>query len=154
VWVKDLWGKEVGVMWAAVWVARHKEELSIRACKALPDKRNAVSVYDQVVDCTLQVEKFFKTHRLPPSAVLNYDEYRLVMCGEQLTIKRVQRKSRERANVVSTRNNTVASLLSFVAASGKPFLSVYVFRGKNGEEDTTTTNCIISRTENRVGETP
>jgi len=62
----------------------------------------------------------------------------------------VQRKSRERASVVSMRNNTVVSLLSIVAASGKPFLSVYVFRGNIGEEDTTTTNCIIFRTENRT----
>ena len=46
VWVKDLWGKQVGVMLAAVWVARHKEELSTRACKALSGKRNAASVYD------------------------------------------------------------------------------------------------------------
>ena len=148
--VKDLWGKEVGVTWAAAWVARHKGELSTRACKALSDKRNAASVYDQVVDWSLQVEKFFKDHRVPPSSVLNYDECRLVMCGEQLAIKRVQSKNRERPNVVSTRNNTVASLLTFAAASGKPFLSVYVFRGRFGEEDTTTINFTISRVENRT----
>jgi len=148
--VKDLWGKKVGVTWAAAWVARHKGELSTRACQALPDKRNAASVYDQVVDWSFQVEECFKEHRLPPSSILNYDECRLVMCGEQLAIKRVQSKSRERSNVFSTRNNTVASLLIFVAASGKPFISVYVFRGRFCEEDTTTTNSTISRAENRT----
>lgn len=77
--VKNLWGKEVGQTWARDLVGRHNKELSTRTCKALTDKRNAASVFDQVVDWVSQLEEFFKNHPLPPHAILNYEEFRLVM---------------------------------------------------------------------------
>lgn len=88
--VNELWGKKVGEMWALDWVRRYKSELSTRACESHAYKRNSASVFDQVVSWAAQLSSFFKNHPLAPSAIINYDERRLVMNGEQLAIKRVQ----------------------------------------------------------------
>lgn len=79
--VKNLWQNEVGQTWVRNWVGRHKE-LSTRTSKGLADLRNAVSVFDQVVDWVSQLEDFFKDHPMPPHAILSYDACRLVMNGE------------------------------------------------------------------------
>lgn len=147
---KELWGKEVRETWARDWVRRQKKELSTRACKSPEDKRSSASAYDQVVTWVAQLEAFFKDNPLPPSPIINYDEHRLVMNGEQLAIQRVQSGDRERANASSTRNNTVATLMTFVGDSGKPFLSEYVFRAHFGEDDTTTISFTLSRSENHT----
>jgi len=130
--VLSLWGKKVGTTWARAWVARHRDDLSVRTCKALSDKRNAASTFKQVQDWVAELWGFLREHRLSPSAILNYDECRLVTPGNRLSVKRVQTTDRERASVASKRGATVTSLLSFVAGDGAPFLSVYIFRSRFG----------------------
>jgi len=73
----------------------------------------------------------------PPSAVMNYDETRVVVCGNQLATRRVVWADTERANAASTRTSAVASLVTFVAAYGSVFLSVYVMMSSFGEADQT-----------------
>lgn len=78
-------------------------------------------MFEQVVDWVCQLEAFFKDHPFPSHTILNYDECRIVTNGERLAFKRVQSADRERANVLSTSNNTIASRLTFMAASCKRF---------------------------------
>lgn len=151
--VLDLWGKEVGRTWTRSWVKRHREQLSSRTAKALADKRNSSSVFEEVLDWADQIEKFLKEHRLPPSAILNYDECRLVGGRDQLAVQRIQAADRERPNAASTRGATVASILTFVAADGSPFLSVYVFRARFCEGDATATRFTLSRVQHRTRNT-
>lgn len=148
--VRSLWGKSVGTTWARAWVTRHRDDLSARTCKALSDKRNAASTFDEVKEWVAELGGFLKDTRLPPWAVLNYDECRLVVQGNRLAIKRIQAADRERANVASTRGGTVASLLSFVAGDGAPFMSVYIFRSRFGEDDTAGTDFVLSRHQSRT----
>lgn len=143
--VDDLWDKKAGPTWAREWVKRHRQDLSVRACKALSEKRNSSSVFEEVESWVDQLEGFINERKIPPWAIFNYDECRLVVGGKGLVVKRVQAADRERANVVSTRDATVASLLSVVGGDGAPFLSVYVFRGRFGEGDSALANFVLSR---------
>lgn len=148
--VDQLWGKRVGITWARDWTKRHRTELSTRTCKALSDKRTSSSVYEEVVEWADQLGNFIQERKLPPWAVINYDECRLVGGGERLAVKRIQAADRERNNAVSTRGSTVASILTFVAGDGAPFLSVYVFRGRFREASTTTARFTLSRCQTRT----
>ena len=151
--VLDLWGKEVGQTWARSWVKRHREQLSSRTAKALADKRNSSSVFEEVLDWADQVEEVLKDRRLPPSAILTDDECRLVGGRDRLAVQRIQAADRERPNAASTRGGTVASILTFVAADGAPFLSVYVFRARFGEGDAAATRFTLSRVQQRTRNT-
>jgi len=137
----------VGQTWARWWVKRHREQLSSRTAKALADKRNSSSVFEEVLDWADLVEEFLKDHRFPPSAILNYDECHLVGGRDRLAVQRIQAADRELPNAASTRGGTVASILTFVAADGAPFLSVYVFRARFGEGDTAETRVTLSRVQ-------
>jgi len=88
--VLDLWGKELGQTWARSWVKRHREQLSSRTAKALADECNSSSVFEEVLDWADQVEEFLKDHRLPLSAILNYDECRLVGGRDRLAVQGIQ----------------------------------------------------------------
>lgn len=148
--VEDLWGKKVGFTWARDWVKRHHKDLSTRTCKALADKRNPSSVFEEVVSWVDQLDECIKERKTPPSAILNYDECRLVAGGNRLAFKRVQAVERERSNVASTCGATVASLQSFAGGDGASFLSVYIFRGRFGEGDSAATNLVLSRCQTRT----
>eukprot|EP00170_Pyropia_yezoensis_P000848 contig_3878_g850 len=73
--------------------------------------------------------------RWSTDAVFNYDETRVVMRGGRMTTRRVEARDKDRPNITTTRDNTVTPLLTFVAASGTVFFSVYVLKGRFGEED-------------------
>lgn len=47
--VRDPWGEKVGETWARSWVKHHREHLSSLTAKALADKRNSTSVFEEVV---------------------------------------------------------------------------------------------------------
>lgn len=145
-----MWGKKVGQTWARSWVKRHREQLSSRTAKALADKRNSISVFEEVVEWADQVEKFLKDHRLPPFAIFNYDKCRLVGGRNRLAVQRIQAADWERPNAASTRGATVASIVTFVAADGSPFLLVYDFRARFGDGDAAATRFTLSRVQQRT----
>jgi len=148
-----LWGKEVGQTWARSWVKSHREKLSSRTAKALADKRNSSSVFEEVLDCADQIEEFLKDHCLPPSTILNFNECRFVGGRDRLAVQRIQAADRERPNAASTRRANVASILTVVTADGAPFLSVYVFRARFGEGDTAATRFTLSHVQQRTRNT-
>ena len=122
--------------WVRKFVDRHRGSLSKRACKALADKRAGQQVFDGVVDFCTELKDFLTHYSFPNHAVLNFDETRLVQNGDKLVLRRIEAANKERTNVRSTRNQTVASLLTFVAADGSVLLSVYILKGRfrdNGE---------------------
>lgn len=107
-------------------------------------------MFNEIVSWVDELDAFITERKIPPSAVFNYDECRLVAGGKCLAVKRVQAAERERANVASTRGATVASLLSFVGGDGAPLLSVYIFRGRFGEEDSAASSFVLSRCQTRT----
>jgi len=131
------WGAQVSEKWVRRFVKRRRASLSTRACKALADKRTGARVLANVKVFTQELSAFLKTRHFPPSAVMNYDETRVVVRGNQLATRRVVSADTERANAASTRTSAVASLLTFVAAEGSVFLSVYVMKSSFGEADQT-----------------
>lgn len=148
--VEDLWGKKVGSTWARDWVKRHRKDLSTRTCKVLSDKRNSSSVFNDIVSWVDQLDAFISERKTPLSAVFNYDGCRLVAGGKRVAVKRVQAAGRERANVATIRGATVAGLLSFVGGDGAPLLSVYIFRGRVGEEDSAASSFVLFRCQIRT----
>ncbi|OSX73966.1 hypothetical protein BU14_0317s0025 [Porphyra umbilicalis] len=87
-----------------------------------------------------QLKDFLSHYSFPSHAVINYDETRVVQKGEKLVLRRVEAANKERANVRSTRHQTVASLLTFVAADGSVLLSVYILKGRFGDGDEAAVN--------------
>lgn len=130
--VKRRWRMHVSQPWVTRWLQRNRRYLSLRACKALADKRAGPEALDGTKDFCGELERFLKKHSFTPSAVFNYDETRITQRGGKMVLKRAEAAEKSRANAVSTRKATVASLLTFVAASGSVFMSVNVFKSKSG----------------------
>jgi len=78
-------------------------------------------VLANVKSFTEELSKFLKTRRFQPSGVMNYDETRVVVRGNQLATRRVVSASTERENAAYTRTRAVASLLIFLTADGSVF---------------------------------
>jgi len=116
-----LQGARVSEKWVRRFVKRRRASLFTRACKAPADKRTGARVLANVKVFTQELPAFLKTRHFPPSAVMNYDETRVVVCGNELATRRVASADTEQANAVSTRASAVASLLTFVAADGSVF---------------------------------
>jgi len=102
-------------------VKQHRASLSTRACRALADQRTGTQVLANVKSFTEELSKFLKTRRFQPSGVMNYDETRVVVRGNQLATRRVVSASTERENAAYTRTRAVASLLIFLTADGSVF---------------------------------
>jgi len=143
--VKSRFSVDVSSDWVSRWVASHRRSLSLRACKALADKRAGPAVMEGTQAFCGELELFLESHSFAPDAVFNYDETRLVQRGGNMTTMRVETAEKDRANVRSTRGNTVASLLPFVSASGAVFLSVYVLKGKFGEDGSGPVNFTLEQ---------
>ena len=116
-------------------VQRCRASLSTRACKALADKQTGPRVLSNVKVFTQELSAFLKARHFPPSAVMNCDETRMVVRGNQLATRRVVSADAERANDAPTRTSAVASLLTFVSVDGSVFLSMYVMKSSFGEAD-------------------
>ncbi|OSX77415.1 hypothetical protein BU14_0150s0027 [Porphyra umbilicalis] len=114
---------------------RCRASLSTRACKALADKQTGPRVLSNVKVFTQELSAFLKARHFPPSAVMNCDETRMVVRGNQLATRRVVSADAERANDAPTRTSAVASLLTFVSVDGSVFLSMYVMKSSFGEAD-------------------
>ena len=97
-----------------------------------------------------ELGELLQEKRLPPWAIFNYDECRLVTQGSRLAVKRVHAADRERANVASSRGTTVASLQSIVAGDGAPFLSVYIFRARFTGDDFGAADFVLYRCQSRT----
>ena len=124
--VANRWGIQVSEPWVRRFLCRHHLHLRTRRCKALADKRQGMEMIVNVKGFLDELTDFLKTHHFTSSSVMNFDETRIVVKGGNLTTQRVVDASKERANASSTRNSTVASLLTFAAANGSIFMSVYV----------------------------
>jgi len=131
--IKRRWDIEVSQPCVSRWVKRNRQHLSLRVCKALADKRAGPEVlYGAKAFCG-ELEKFLETHSFIPSAVFNYDETRITHRGGKMAVKRVEASAKTQENAVASRKSTLASLLSFVSASGSVFMSVYVLKAMFGE---------------------
>eukprot|EP00170_Pyropia_yezoensis_P002425 contig_10182_g2429 len=128
--VQRKWGKELSASWLRRWVKRHKGQLTPRACKELSDQRAGPRVMQSVEEFCVELKELLEHHHFTAGGIMNYDEMRVVNKGGRMVIQRVESAEKERANALSTRHSTVASLLSFVAADGSVFLSAYVMKAK------------------------
>lgn len=143
--VERKWGVSVTRHWVRLFISRHRSQLSKRACKALADKRTGRDVLDGVVDFCAELKSFLSHHHFPTHAVFNYDETRVVQKGEKLVLRRIEAANKERANVRSTRHQTVASLLTFVAADGSVLLSIYILKASFEEGEQATVDFTMER---------
>ena len=145
--IRTMAGQRFGVQVSEMWVRRllkhNNKRVRTRTCKALADKHTGAQVVANVNNFCSQLKHVLDAHHVPPSAVLNFDETQVVVKGSNLSTQRVVSAKKERSNVASTRNSTFASSLSFVAADGSVFLSVYVLKAKFGEDDRSPINLTL-----------
>jgi len=149
--VKSRFSIDVSSDWVSRRVSSHRRSLSLRTCKALPDKRTGPAVMEGTQAFSEELSLFLRFHSFAPDAVFNYDETRLVQRGGSITTMWVETAEKDRANVRSTRGNTVASLLLFVPASGALFLSVDVLKGKFGDDGSGPVNFILEQAPRKSG---
>lgn len=134
------WGVSVSDPWTRRFLARHRAHLRARTCKALADKRMGAQMLANVDGFCEELTDFLQSHAFTASAVMNFDETRVVVKGGHLATQRVVAAGKERANAASTRRSTVASLLTFAAADGSIFLSVYVLKANFDEDGRSSVN--------------
>lgn len=147
--LRDLVARKFGVavskMWVTRFTRRHRQQLSKRACKALADKRVGPRVYGGVVDFCDELATFLEHKHFPAHAVFNFDETRVVQKRGNMKLSRMEAAGKERANVRTTRHNTVATLLPFVSADGGVLLSVYILKGRFGDGSSAPVNFTMER---------
>lgn len=148
--VQRKFGVKVSRMWVPRFVRRHRSELSKRACKALADKRAGPGVFAGVVQFCEELQDFLKHYHFPDHAVFNFDETRVVQRAGNMTLQRVEASVKQRANVRSTRHNTVATLLPFVSANGGVLLSVYILKARFGESSNAAVNFVMEKAPSRT----
>lgn len=78
----------------------------------------------------MELKELLKHHHFTAGAIMNYDETPVVNKDGRMVTQRAESAKKERANALLMRHSTLASLLSFVAADGSVFLSVYVMKAK------------------------
>jgi len=83
-----------------------------------------------VQDFCDELQELLTTRHFTPEGVMNYDETWLVNKGGAMVTRRIHSASKEPSDAHSTRHSTVASLVTFLAANGNIFISVYVMKGK------------------------
>jgi len=76
-----------------------------------------------------QLKIFLEQHSFTADAGFNHDETRLVMRRGRMETQHVEMRDKDRPNINFTHDTTVASVLTFVAASGTVFLGVYILTG-------------------------
>jgi len=123
------WGVAMSFRWVRKWVDSHRQWLGWRACKALADKRAEAQVIEDVQGFCEQLYILLDDQSFRSNAVVNYDETRIVLRGGRLMTQRVEARGNDRPNATFPRNNTVSSLLTFIAANGMVFFSVDVLKG-------------------------
>jgi len=123
--VSRRWNVAVSESWVRRFLRRHHLHLRARSCKALAEKRMGAQMIENVKGFLDELTHFLTTHHFGPAAVMNFDETRIVIKGGNIAAQRVVHASTERANASSTRTSTVASLLTFAAANGSIFMSIY-----------------------------
>eukprot|EP00170_Pyropia_yezoensis_P006513 contig_26600_g6534 len=138
--VKRRWPVDASLQWVSRWVSSHRRQLRWRSCKALADKRAGPQVFKDVQGFCEQLSLFLETHSFQPDAVFNFYETRVGMRGGRMTTRRVEARDKVLSNIRTTCDNTLASLLTFVAASGTVFFSVYVLKRRFGKEDSADVN--------------
>ena len=131
--------------WVRKWVDSHRKWLGWRACKALADKRAGAQVIEDVQGFCELLSIFLDEHSFRSDAVFNYDETRVVLRGGRLTTQRVEARGKDRPNATFARKNTVASLLTFIAANGTVFFSVCVLNGKLNEGQWADVPCKLQK---------
>jgi len=134
--MRTMAGQRFGVQVSEMWVRWFlKRNYKPSTCMALTNERMGAQVVSNVNTFCSELKDFRDTHHFPLSAVMNFEETQVVVRGSNLTTQRVVSSGKERPNLASTRNSTVASFLWFVAADGSVFLSVYVLKANFGEDD-------------------
>ncbi len=103
--------------------------------KALCKKRNNVAIQnvELFVD---ELKEFLDHHAFPPCAIINYDETRISFDQKNLKVTRIESRDKSKSNLLQDRENTLASLLTFVCADGAVVMSAYVMKGKFDNDQT------------------
>lgn len=115
------------------WVQRFwkKNQQPLRSVKALSKSRTQTTLSTKVMLFADQFSTYLLQRKGPlsPKCLINVDEARVVIEGGVLKAKRAVDPSR-RSNLRFPHGGTVASLVSFVAASGESLMHVIVLKKK------------------------
>ena len=92
-----------------------------------------------------QLENVLEGHKFPARAIFNYDEIALSTSGNKLVLKRINSKNRSRMNSELQPSSSVESMISFISANGKCFMSVYILKEPFKDQDFKAVNFEIKK---------
>jgi hypothetical protein len=108
---------------------RHHDCLSLQVPKSLGKKRQAPGIYDEVLYWSSKMNKYLDHHSFVQSAVVNYDECRIVFNNtEGLWIKRlISKKKKKPQNKSRVKGKHIGTYIPFVSADGEHLASFFIF---------------------------
>ena len=126
---RELWKVELKSSWISNWLQRHKKDISFRRCVGLTKNRLDVEQLEQDLRSFIdQLTKRYKTIRFPPACIFNVDETRVAFKETGMSFKRIEWTKREKHNIVSSRQEKGAIMITFVSADGRVLLSCWIFK--------------------------
>ena len=134
--VMILCGKRPGRTWTRSFLQRCKKMVSQRRSKQLATKRNLSSIAGDVASFIDAVEEHSKSFLMKADNVFNCDETRVCVGSDGEII--LEQASKERANAMTPRRSTLASLLPFISANGKVLCTFWIVKGQIPEGDVPT----------------
>lgn len=133
--IRDLYGITVSNTWVFNFIQRHSDQVSKRHTKLLADKRMSSDTLENVQCFVDELQSYLETHHFPPDCILNCDETRVAYQAGGSSSFRVESTSKQKANLLGTRQDNIVTLLVFISAAGKVELSIYIFKNSFGESD-------------------
>lgn len=132
--VNDLWQENLTSKWLKGFYKRHGKYLSYRKAQAIQKNRLAPQLIDEVDRWITVHRDYYSAWHFPDFARFNVDETRLIGVQNKGQIFGAKRGKQ---NTQEAKSTPLGTLVPFVSANGRVFMSFYVTKGAVGEEDVT-----------------
>jgi hypothetical protein len=143
-----------GWSWWNKFKKRHQNRITMKYSNTVTPARKNLSILSEIEHWIKDYEKEIREFNFNENTILNADETLLVTKkGNVMDARRVIAKDQLNAHVMEKRQNTIGSLIPFVAASGKVIMTVYVLCAKTKNGPTTKVDLVPLGREYRTRST-
>jgi hypothetical protein len=112
--------------WYTTFLRRHEDRLSPRVLKGLERERVDTSVLTQTIEFVNWFNDWFKQKGLSTTVLINADETRVRIEGEQQKGKGIESTQKKKASSIKASAGDAATHIPFHTAEGKMVISVFV----------------------------
>ena len=125
----SLWKLKLNKWMIKRWLKKERKELTKTCCVGLT--KNRMDVPKMEADLTSwiqQVEQLHTRIKFPAQCIFNCDETRVSFKETGMSFHRIEWKEREKHNLATSRQERGATMLTFIAADGTVFFSLWIFK--------------------------